>query len=536
MKQNLLIVTEHYPCGTQESFLENEIEELKKLFRVHVVTLDTERQMSQKLPKDVVFDRPAEKSGGLKRAFLRMACRFSNGYKQEAALAKAEGRFTPAYQKHLLNTLVKSRLIYNYIRSQELFEQEAPLLIYSSNFNDYLYGLCCLKEYAEDIRVVSRCHNANMFNPRTGKRRETMNGAINRLVDAVYFASEHSRQLYLDNFVEPGEDISKFQVARIGVPGQEREPLDPLPEFFLRIVTCSPTEPDKRLKLVADALTQVTGGCIEWVHIGTGSMQQELMDYAKEKLQDRKGIRCRFLGRLTREEIYQYYRDNYVDLMLSVSAAESVPTAMMEAMANRIFVAATNVDGVSAVVDNDCGMLLPADVTAGQLAKALDGFCRISKESIARKGERAYRAWQEKFDAAGNCRLFAERLAVLSGQSTEEIEGERREAEEKKNAPRASVFSPLQTPAARADIHEMPLSFRESLKADGLLSESDALEEPPFQTGAPEEEDLSEQDASLPDGFFPEEPPVGMEEPEPSEEPAEPAPEEPAGEPDAPKE
>ena len=161
--------------------MENEIEELKKLFRVHVVTLDTERQMSQKLPKDVVFDRPAEKSGGLKRAFLRMACRFSNGYKQEAALAKAEGRFTPAYQKHLLNTLVKSRLIYNYIRSQELFEQEAPLLIYSSNFNDYLYGLCCLKEYAEDIRVVSRCHNANMFNPRTGKRRETMNGAINRL-------------------------------------------------------------------------------------------------------------------------------------------------------------------------------------------------------------------------------------------------------------------------------------------------------------------------------------------------------------------
>ena len=130
MKQNLLIVTEHYPCGTQESFLENEIEELKKLYRVHVVTLDTERQMSQKLPKDVVFYRPAEKSSKLQQALLRITCRFSHGYKQETALAKAEGRLTPAYKKHLLAVLVKSRLLYNYIRSQELFEEDEPLLIY----------------------------------------------------------------------------------------------------------------------------------------------------------------------------------------------------------------------------------------------------------------------------------------------------------------------------------------------------------------------------------------------------------------------
>lgn len=502
MKQNLLIVTEHYPCGTQESFLENEIEELKKLYRVHVVTLDTERQMSQKLPKDVVFYRPAEKSGGLKRAFLRMFCRFSQGYKQEMALAKAEGRLTPAFQKHLLDILVKSRLLYDYIRSQELFEQEVPLLIYSANFNDYLYGLCCLKEYSDDIKVVTRCHNANMFNPRTGKRRDTLNSAVNKLVDAVYFTSEHSRQLYLDNFVEPGEDISRFLVARIGVPGQDKEPLEPLPEFFLRIVTCSPTEPDKRLNLVVDALSQVTSGCIEWVHIGTGSKQEELMDYAKQKLADHKGIRCRFLGRLTREETYHYYRDNYIDLFLSVSAAESVPTAMMEAMANHIFVAATNVDGVSAVVDNDSGMLLPADITAEQLAKALDGFCHISKESIARKGERAYKCWQEKFDAANNCRIFAERLAALSGQTPEEVEQARNQAEEQANAPRTSVFNPLQTPAAKADIHEMPLSFRESLKADGLLTEDDATEEP-YQSGADvEEEELPEQEENLPEGFF----------------------------------
>ncbi|MGI5893918.1 MAG: glycosyltransferase [Candidatus Merdivicinus sp.] len=500
MKQNLLIVTEHYPCGTQESFLENEINELKKFYKVHVITTDTERLMSQSLPKDVVFYRPAEKVSGLQRMLVKLACRFSRGYQEEAAIARAEGRWTPEFQKHLLNMLVKSRLLYNYIRSQDLFEKEEPLLIYSANFNDYLYGLCCLKDFSDDIRVVARCHNANMFNPRTGARRDTLNGVINRAIDAVYFTSEHSRQLYLDNFVQPGEDISHFQVARLGVPGQEREPLEPLPEFFLRVVTCSPIEKDKRLNLLVDALSRVEGGCIEWVHIGTGSKQKELSEYVRTKLGEKKGIRCRFLGKLNRKEIYRYYRENYVDMFLSVSAAESVPTAMMEAMANRIFVAATNVDGVSAVVDNDNGMLLPADVTAEQLGKALDGFCRISKERIAQKGERAYLSWKEKFDADRNCVDFAETLAHLSGQTEKEIEEERAEAERAaQNASERRIPEPLQMPAAHASIREMPVSFRESLKADGLLTEEDAAE--PVYTNRAEEITEEEQ----PDGFFPEE-------------------------------
>ena len=132
----------------------------------------------------------------------------------------------------------------------------------------------------------------------------------------------------------------------------------------------------------------------------------------------------------------------------------------------------------------------------------MEGFCHISKESIARKGEKAFQCWQEKFDAARNCRIFAERLAALSGQTPEEVEKAREQAGQQENAPKNSVFNPLQSPAAKADIHEMPLSFRESLKADGLLTEEDAAEEP-YQSGAAlEHEELPEQETSLPDGFF----------------------------------
>ncbi len=484
MKQNLLLVTEHYPCGTQEGFLENEIEYLKELYRVHVITTDTDRLMTRALPKGVVFSRPAETVSGLQRFWTRVRCMFSRGYLEERRLAKKKGKFTPAFRRHTLDMLVKSRLLYDYIRALEFFQREEPLLVYSANLNAYLYGLCCLKNYSDDIRVVARCHNANMFNPRSGNRRETLNEIINQSVDAVYFASEHSRQLYLANFAGEETDPEKFRVARLGVPGQEREPLEPLPDFYLRVVTCCPMEADKRLPFLIDALSGIRTGCVEWVHIGTGSKRQEILDYAEKKLGDKNGVRYKFFGKMSREEIYRYYRENYIDLFLSVSVSESVPTAMMEAMASHIFVAATNVDGVSDVVDNENGMLFPANATAEQLSRAIEVFCRIPKEQIAQKGERAFLCWKEKFDAERNCADFAQALALLSGQTEEEIAAQREEAHSKalemQQRPR-SVFDPLQTPAAHADVREMPVSFIKSLEADGLLSveESIPLDEEP---------------------------------------------------------
>lgn len=508
MKQNLLLVTEHYPCGTQESFLENEIEYLSQLFRVHIITTDTDRLMTRALPKGVVFSRPAESVSGIKRLMTRLRCLVSRGYIEECRNAKSQGKLTSAFRRHTLDVLVKSRLLYDYIRNLDFFQREEPLLIYSANLNNYLYGLCCLKDYADDIHVVARCHNANMFDPRSGRRRDTLNGIINSAVDAIYFASEHSRQLYLNNFCSKDVDPEKLRVARLGVPGQKREDLEPLPDFYLRIVTCCPMEADKRLPLIIDALSGINTGCVEWVHIGTGSQRQKIMEYAEKQLGGKTGVRYKFFGKMSREEIYRYYRENYVDLFLSVSEAESVPTAMMEAMANRIFVAATKVDGVSDVVDNENGMLLPASPEAEQLSRAIESLCRISKDHIAQKGMRAYQCWKEKFDAEKNCRDFAETLALLSGQTPEEIAAVREETrvqEEKAQRPR-SVFDPLQTPAARADIHEMPVSFIQSLEEDGLLqtekdvplepAEPEFSEEPSegsdFSEPVPDEEKISE--------------------------------------------
>ena len=411
--QNLLLVTEHYPCGEQESYLETEIEYLTRYYNVHVITTDTDRLMTRALPKEVTFSRPAGETGVFKRLFYKIQCLLSHGYKEEKAQAQARGVWNKKYREYVLQALVESKLMYDYVRTLEFFEQEKPLIIYSANLNNYVYGLCCLKEYCENgIKVIARCHNANMYNPQTHRRRDTLNYIVNHSIDGIFFTSERCREQYLQKFTTPDCDPALFQLAPIGVRSQERGYQEPLEEYYIRIVSCSQIEDNKRLTLLVDALSQVEHGCIEWDHIGSGAKKNQLIQYAKRKLGNKTGIRYKFFGKLNHSEIYEFYRDTYIDAFFSVSISESVPTAMMEAMANGIFVVATEADGVQDVVNNQNGMLMPADITAEQLKTVLEGLCRISKENIAKKREAAYHYWQEYLDADVNCDAFARLIAL----------------------------------------------------------------------------------------------------------------------------
>ena len=49
-EQNLLLVTEHYPCGFQEAFLESEIDYLARLYNVHIITTDTDKLTIRSVP------------------------------------------------------------------------------------------------------------------------------------------------------------------------------------------------------------------------------------------------------------------------------------------------------------------------------------------------------------------------------------------------------------------------------------------------------------------------------------------------------
>ena len=146
-QKNLILVTEHYPCSNQESFLETEIPYLARFFNVHVVTRAVDERMSRILPNGVTFSRPVTHGGKLYRGWIRFVCRMSRSYRLERRAAQEEGRWNRVSAAHALDALVESELLRRYILTLPVLQDERPLVIYSANFNDYLYGLCGLKRW-----------------------------------------------------------------------------------------------------------------------------------------------------------------------------------------------------------------------------------------------------------------------------------------------------------------------------------------------------------------------------------------------------
>lgn len=503
--QNLLLVTEHYPCSNQESFLETELPYLARFFNVHVITRDTDEMMSRILPADVTFSRPVAHGGRLWKLWLRFCCRMGKGYRLERRQAQEEGRWNHAEAVHTLDALVESEQMRRYVLSLPLLQDDRPLVIYSANFNNYLYGLCRIKEMGPDIHVAARCHRANMFDPKTGERRETLNQITNELLDAVYFTSEERRSTYVHHFTD-GTAPGKYRVAPLGVP----EPVvllePPEGDYLLRIVTCSPIEEDKRLPLLIEAIAAMKIGCLEWVHIGDGTQRDAVLELARQKLENKPGIRYEFLGSMNQQERYAYYAEHSLDVFLSVSRSESVPSMMLEAMANHIFVCATDVDGVSDVVSNETGLLMPADPTVEQLTAFLEMLCNMDKDKFDARAQMGYQCWQQWYNAEINCLDFARELSTVENiQPDEEPEPKKRfvswKPEEQKAAEEAAkkkeaeeqAEKPEENPAekteevqpAAADASGTQLSENETDgKSDALSSENAAVS---AETAAEEE-------------------------------------------------
>ena len=102
---------------------------------------------------------------------------------------------------------------------------------------------------------------------------------------------------------------------------------------------------------------------------------------------------------MSQEERYQYYAEHRLDVFLSVSSSESVPSLMLDAMANRIFVCATAVDGVTDVLSNETGLLMPENPTVEQLTAFLEMLCSMDKEKFAARAKLGYDCWQQWFNA-----------------------------------------------------------------------------------------------------------------------------------------
>jgi glycosyltransferase involved in cell wall biosynthesis len=195
----------------------------------------------------------------------------------------------------------------------------------------------------------------------------------------------------------------KLDLVRLGSRDHGAGPWSPGPE--LRLVSCSYTNPRKRVERIAESLALVRRP-VSWTHFGDGPSQGLVRSLA-EKLPAH--IRVQLRGDTTNSEVLKAYASEPFDLFVHLSAHEGVPVALMEAASFGIPLLATDAGGVREIVDARSGHLLPVDTSPAEVAHWLDGpACQVLLTGGFRAGVRA--AWKERFEATSGYDRIADIL------------------------------------------------------------------------------------------------------------------------------
>lgn len=174
----------------------------------------------------------------------------------------------------------------------------------------------------------------------------------------------------------------------------------------IKLVSCSYVHPVKRIDLIMDTLKELKIHPIEWVHMGNGILLDEMRQIASKVMEENSNITIDFKGYVSNEDVQKYYTEEKVDIFINLSSSEGVPVAIMEAIAYGIPVIATDVGGVSEIIDENHGLLIAANAKAEDIKKELEKFIDIYTRNAENMRISAHKFWKLRFDANKNYNSF----------------------------------------------------------------------------------------------------------------------------------
>ena len=137
---------------------------------------------------------------------------------------------------------------------------------------------------------------------------------------------------------------------------------------------------------------------IKWVHAGDGAERDQVLKYATDLPSN---IQMELLGSIPHQEVYDYYKNHDIDVFLHVSESEGLPVSMMEAISFGVPIMACDVGGVSEIVNENTGVLLPKEFEIQAVATTLEQFLlNASQNGLSKASIRNY--WKDHFDHTVN--------------------------------------------------------------------------------------------------------------------------------------
>lgn len=398
MKKYLFLVTDNYPFGYGEEFIQNEVEYLSKSFKkIFIITNNNNDKLTKEIPKNFEVFRITKNK--LKLFELLKLEYLIDFFSEKQDLKNIKRKINFIYIGHI----IKKRIL-------EILENENielnEVVLYSYWFYSGAYAISKIE--SKNILKISRAHRYDLYKE-SGPQflKEIIFKNINWILPCSFQGEVYLKKEYL-NFK------SKIKCSYLGTKNNKKFRLK---ENNYNLVSCSYIRPIKRIDLIIEALAQVDlkNKKVTWTHIGDGENLKQIKLLAEQRL---KNIEFKFLGNFENKKILNYYEENDIKCFINLSSSEGLPVSMMEVQSFGVPIIATNVGGVSEIVNSETGILLVENPTSKEVAKAIEKIMLLSDEGYKKIQQNCYDNWNKKFNADKNYEIFIKKY--LKGFKNEE--------------------------------------------------------------------------------------------------------------------
>jgi glycosyltransferase involved in cell wall biosynthesis len=402
----ITIYTNSFPYGTSETFLENEMPHLARNFSTVFIMPFRKEEGLRELPGNVKI-LPAIQTAEWSKLSLYFTGLCGIGrLLSDRELGSRTGRSTfPRSLKYLGYGLKTRKHILRNIR-------------YSSDIH-YTYWLGYSTFALADLRrrgridlLVSRAHGYDLYEERAEKGLLFLRTFSLKYLDRLYCISQHGADYILKKYPRW---LNKISLARLGTP--EPGSSNPVNQAnSLVLVSCSSVDQNKRTDLILRALMVISsaypGADLTWHHFGTGKSLKELEETAATGFRGTR-VSCVFHGQVLNSDLFNFYRTSATDLFINVSRSEGIPVSVMEAQSFSIPVAATESGGITELVNDENGLIMPVSLTHTDLAGFLAGILE-KKAEWQLKRTHSRESWESLSNQELNYSEFASGLAGMT--------------------------------------------------------------------------------------------------------------------------
>jgi glycosyltransferase involved in cell wall biosynthesis len=408
----IILITSSFPYLSGEQFLETEVKYYTKHKDVEFTIMpinshDKMRKIDKSIKLDTYLIDNMNKSI-LQRLFYLCKSMFSKLFYKEIISNKV-------YSLTKLKSFAGSISAYQnyYDLFDKYFENKKDLsntIIYTYWHDTFTYALQSLKQKYK-FKLVSRIHGYDLYKERRKHNYMPLKVHFTENIDRIYTITESATDYLVKNY---GFKRDILKLSRLGVDDLNIISR-PSPEYVFHIVSCSFLVPVKRVDKIIHSLyilsEKLRNTKLKWTHIGSGPLEEKLKHIANKRLSKKRNVEFNFLGHLDNKDVYNFYKNNKVDVFINVSESEGVPVSIMEAMSCHIPIVASNVGGIRDMIENGKnGILLSNKCEIDEIVNALE-VTKFFKKANIRK--RSYEIYLDKYNAYKNYNNFINDLKSL---------------------------------------------------------------------------------------------------------------------------